>query len=147
MGLPALRSRFAECVDLRTSHDRFGAARQITLVRGEASPAVDHDRRRTSESAATGARRQGHVLGRAPGNAIDIDKLVEWLEINGFTRNATVRDTGDYAVRGGIVDLFAPALAEPIRLDFFGDTLESIRSFDPERSAAPANLKHSTLCR
>ena len=68
----------------------------------------------------------------APGNAIDMDKLVEWLEINGFTRSATVRDTGEYAVRGGILDLFAPALAEPIRLDFFGDTLESIRTFDPE---------------
>ena len=67
-----------------------------------------------------------------PGNAIDLDNLVHWLEINGFVRNPTVRDTGEYAVRGGIIDLFAPSLTEPIRLDFFGDTLESIRTFDPE---------------
>ena len=43
-----------------------------------------------------------------------------------------VRDAGEYAVRGGILDLFAPGMAQPVRLDFFGDTLESIRAFDPE---------------
>ncbi len=77
----------------------------------------------------------------APGNAIDIDALVQWLEINGFVRNSTVHDTGDYAVRGGIVDLFAPALTEPVRLDFFGDTLESIRTFDPETQRTIGQMK------
>ena len=43
----------------------------------------------------------------------------------------TVRDVGEYAVRGGILDLFAPGADEPLRLDFFGDTLETIRTFDP----------------
>ena len=50
-------------------------------------------------------------------------------------RASTVREPGDYAVRGGILDLFAPGMAEPVRLDFFGDTLETIRSFDPETPA------------
>ena len=77
----------------------------------------------------------------APGNAIDMEALVQWLEINGYTRNSTVRDTGDYAVRGGIVDLFPPALPEPIRLDFFGDTLESIRTFDPETQRTVGQLR------
>ena len=77
----------------------------------------------------------------APGNAIDMEALVQWLEINGYTRNSTVRDTGDYAVRGGIVDLFPPALGEPIRLDFFGDTLESIRTFDPETQRTVGQLR------
>ena len=81
----------------------------------------------------------------APGNAIDMDALVQWLEINGFTRNSTVHDTGDYAVRGGIVDLFPPALAEPIRLDFFGDTLESIRTFDPETQRTVGQLRNLDL--
>jgi transcription-repair coupling factor (superfamily II helicase) len=43
-----------------------------------------------------------------------------------------VREPGDYAVRGGVIDLFAPGMGEPVRLDFFGDTLETIRTFDPE---------------
>jgi len=79
------------------------------------------------------------ALAAASGDALDMEDLTRWLEHNGFTRATTVRDVGDYAVRGGIVDLFAPSLERPIRLDFFGDTLETIRSFDPEsqRSVAP----------
>ena len=72
----------------------------------------------------------------APGNMVATDALVAWLEINGFLRTGTVRDTGEYAVRGGIIDLYPPGLPNPIRLDFFGDTLESIRSL---RSRDPAH--------
>ncbi len=77
----------------------------------------------------------------APGNALDIDEIVAWAEVNGFQRTSTVRDTGEYAVRGGIVDLFPPGLPAPVRLDFFGDTLESIRSFDPESQRTAAQMR------
>ncbi len=77
----------------------------------------------------------------APGKAVDIDGLVQWLESNGFTRASAVRDTGEYAVRGGILDLYAPAMLEPVRLDFFGDTLESIRTFDPETQRTIGQLR------
>ena len=81
----------------------------------------------------------------APGNSVDTDDLVRWLETNGYMRASTVRDTGDYAVRGGIVDLFPPGLPNPIRLDFFGDTLESIRAFDPETQRSTATLRSLDL--
>ncbi len=71
-------------------------------------------------------------LSAAPGNLLAMDGVVRWLELNGFNRASTVREPGDYAVRGGIVDLYAPGMADPVRLDFFGDTLETIRSFDAE---------------
>ncbi|MBN8995645.1 MAG: transcription-repair coupling factor [Rhizobiales bacterium] len=71
-------------------------------------------------------------LSAAPGNRIPMDQLIHWLEDNGFMRTTTVREAGEYAVRGGILDLFTAGAAEPVRLDFFGDTLESIRAFDPE---------------
>jgi transcription-repair coupling factor (superfamily II helicase) len=71
-------------------------------------------------------------LAVAPGNVIDMSVITRWLELNGFMRASTVREPGDYAVRGGILDLFAPGMGEPVRLDFFGDTLESIRTFDPD---------------
>ena len=71
------------------------------------------------------------VFSARPGNRIDMAELTARLEGHGFDRVATVRDIGEYAVRGGIVDLFAPGSAAPVRLDFFGDTLESIRTFDP----------------
>jgi transcription-repair coupling factor (superfamily II helicase) len=77
----------------------------------------------------------------APGNGIDRDALVQWLETNGFARASSVRDTGEYAVRGGILDLFAPGMPRPLRLDFFGDALESIRAFDPETQRTTGQLR------
>ena len=71
-------------------------------------------------------------LSVAPGNVLAMDGIVGWLELNGFIRQSTVREPGDYAVRGGIIDLYPPGMVEPVRLDFFGDTLETIRSFDSE---------------
>jgi transcription-repair coupling factor (superfamily II helicase) len=65
-----------------------------------------------------------------PGNQVDMDALIARLENSGFDRVATVREVGEFAVRGGILDLFAPGAEEALRLDFFGDTLESIRAFD-----------------
>jgi len=77
----------------------------------------------------------------APGNVVDLDSLARWLEGNGYLRSGTVRETGEYAQRGGIVDLFAPGMPAPIRLDFFGDTLESIRAFDPETQRTTGQLR------
>jgi transcription-repair coupling factor (superfamily II helicase) len=80
-------------------------------------------------------------LSAAPGNMLPMAGIVQWLDLNGFNRTPTVREAGDYAVRGGIVDLFAPGMGDPVRLDFFGDTLESIRSFDPETQRTNAELR------
>ncbi|MFC6490644.1 transcription-repair coupling factor, partial [Nitratireductor sp. GCM10026969] len=65
-----------------------------------------------------------------PGNQVDMEALIARLEMGGFERVPTVRDVGQFAVRGGILDLFAPGWDDALRLDFFGDTLESIRTFD-----------------
>jgi transcription-repair coupling factor (superfamily II helicase) len=80
-------------------------------------------------------------LSVAPGNVAPMANIIQWLELNGFNRAATVREAGDYAVRGGIVDLFAPGMDSPVRLDFFGDTMESIRSFDPETQRTTNELR------
>jgi transcription-repair coupling factor (superfamily II helicase) len=77
----------------------------------------------------------------APGNSLRMGDVAAWLEANGFSRAAIVRDVGDYAQRGGILDLYAPGAPAPVRLDFFGDTLESIRSFDPETQRTVAQLR------
>ncbi|MFN3656283.1 MAG: transcription-repair coupling factor [Pseudolabrys sp.] len=80
-----------------------------------------------------------HALSVAPGNVIGMASIVEWLELNGFVRASTVREPGEYAVRGGILDLFPPGLDMPVRLDFFGDALETIKTFDAQtqRSELP----------
>ena len=75
----------------------------------------------------------------APGQRIDMNRLVLRLSLAGYQRTGTVMEAGEFAVRGGIVDLYPPGRQTPVRLDFFGDTLESIKSFDTEtqRSQKP----------
>jgi transcription-repair coupling factor (superfamily II helicase) len=62
---------------------------------------------------------------------IDEAGLKQYLVRMGFTQSPTVMEPGDYAVRGGIIDIFPPGEAGPVRLDLFGDVLDSARRFDP----------------
>jgi transcription-repair coupling factor (superfamily II helicase) len=69
-----------------------------------------------------------------------IEELVAHLTRHGFRRTDLVYEVGDFAVRGGIVDLFPPGEETPIRLDLFGDTVESIRWFDPQSQRSEDTL-------
>jgi transcription-repair coupling factor (superfamily II helicase) len=66
------------------------------------------------------------------GADVDRDALVAFLSGNGYVRAGTVREPGDFSLRGGIVDLWPPGEEQPLRLDFFGSTLDAIRRFDAE---------------
>ncbi len=65
------------------------------------------------------------------GDRIEPMDLIEWLEDNGYDSEAQVSAKGDIALRGGIVDVFPLTSPWPVRLEFFGDELESLRTFDP----------------
>ncbi len=88
--------------------------------------------------------RRGAVKLVAGGRA-DRNALLKRLESHGFVRTGTVMEPGEYAVRGGIIDLFAPGHARPARLDFFGDTIETIRNFDPATQRTEGNRKQLVL--
>ncbi|MTI01687.1 transcription-repair coupling factor [Roseibium sp. RKSG952] len=62
---------------------------------------------------------------------VDEDALRKFLVRMGFTQSPTVMEPGDYAVRGGIIDIFPPGETGPVRLDLFGDVLDGARRFDP----------------
>ena len=79
-------------------------------------------------------------LALKPDATLTIEALTAWLDRQGYTRAGSVVEAGDYAVRGGIVDLFAPGLPEPVRVDFFGDQIESLRTFDPESQKSTGRL-------
>jgi transcription-repair coupling factor (superfamily II helicase) len=68
----------------------------------------------------------------AAGQRLDMGELTRRLNLAGFTRSGTVMEPGEYAVRGGILDVFIPGRTTPVRLDFFGDTIEHIKAFDPD---------------
>jgi transcription-repair coupling factor (superfamily II helicase) len=65
------------------------------------------------------------------GQSINIDQLLESLVGFGYENASTVLAPGEFSRRGGIVDIFPPALTQPVRLEFFGDDIDSLRSFDP----------------
>lgn len=65
------------------------------------------------------------------GRRVDEEALRNFLVRMGFTQAPTVLEPGDYAVRGGIIDIFPPGHPGPVRLDLFGDTLDGARRFDP----------------
>ncbi|MCZ2204292.1 transcription-repair coupling factor [Bartonella sp. A05] len=79
------------------------------------------------------------ILHMRIGQCVNMNHLIHYLERNGFERVAIVRDVGEFAVRGGIVDIFSPGDVEPLRLDFFGNTLETIRVFDSATQRTTAN--------
>ena len=62
---------------------------------------------------------------------IDRDGLILKLESGGYTKTSLVEDPGEYSVRGGILDIFSPGDNYPVRIEFFGDLAESIRTFSP----------------
>ncbi|WP_245943943.1 transcription-repair coupling factor [Acuticoccus kandeliae] len=85
------------------------------------------------------------TLRHTSGSDVSMKDVIAWLEDNAFLRTPTVREAGEYAVRGGIVDLYAPGTESPVRLDFFGDTLETIRPFDPESQRTTGQWKSIEL--
>ncbi len=74
------------------------------------------------------------------GQVVESEALVAWAANNGYLRVPTVREAGEYAVRGGLVDLFPASESAPLRFDFFGSELETIRTFDPDTQRTTGNL-------
>ncbi|OYV25296.1 MAG: transcription-repair coupling factor, partial [Acidocella sp. 20-63-7] len=66
------------------------------------------------------------------GDSVALDDLAAFLDADGYNRTGTVMEPGEFSLRGGILDVFPAGEAAPVRLDLFGDTIESIRRFDPE---------------
>ena len=80
-----------------------------------------------------------------PGMTIGHESLAALLQRQGYGRADTVVDHGEFAVRGSIVDIFPSSLDEGLRLDFFGDELESLRLFDPATQRSTGRLDSHLL--
>src|SRR5690554_6365238 len=81
----------------------------------------------------------------ALGERIDEGALRDYLARMGFPHSPTVTEPRDFAIRGGIVDIFPPGEAEPVRLDFFGDVLDGLRRFDPASQRTTGTLERLDL--
>ncbi len=81
----------------------------------------------------------------APGTEIGMDSIAALLRRQGYSRTDTVVDAGEFAIRGSIVDIFPSGLEKGLRLDFFGDELESLRTFDPNTQMSTGRLDSHIL--
>jgi transcription-repair coupling factor (superfamily II helicase) len=79
------------------------------------------------------------------GEDVDREDLIKTLEINGYQHTSMVEERGDYSIRGGVVDIYSPLYPLPLRLEFWGDRLESIRQFEPASQRSEKSLHEVTL--
>ncbi|MGH6661547.1 MAG: transcription-repair coupling factor, partial [Rhodospirillales bacterium] len=87
----------------------------------------------------------GATMALKPGQRLDPVALVAFLDRHGYRRADTVREPGEYAQRGGIVDLYPAGTADPLRLDFFGDELEGLRAFGAASQRTTGRLDAATV--
>lgn len=76
---------------------------------------------------------------------VDLDKLLEFLFYSGYSLESSVLNVGEYSRRGGIVDIYSPDQLYPVRLEFFGDIIESIRYFNPSSQRSFKNIDETTI--
>jgi len=79
------------------------------------------------------------------GEELPLDEVVAHLESIGYERREPVEMVGEYSVRGGILDVFSPEAAKPVRIDLFGDLVESIRRFEVESQRSVLKIEECTL--
>ncbi|MBS2022916.1 MAG: transcription-repair coupling factor [Deltaproteobacteria bacterium] len=77
---------------------------------------------------------------------IDRDELARRLSAAGYLKAPLVEDPGTFAVRGGVFDVWSPLATTPVRLEFFGDFIETIRAFDPVTQRSVSDLTELSLC-
>lgn len=76
---------------------------------------------------------------------LDTAALERYFAANGYMRASTVSERGEFAVRGGVIDVYPPGFEEPVRLDMFGSELESIRTFDPATQRSTGQMRAVAL--
>ncbi len=74
-----------------------------------------------------------------------LDDLVEYLASIGYERREPVEMVGEFSLRGGILDIFPPEASQPVRVEFFGDTIESLRRFDPETQRSVLKVPETVI--
>jgi transcription-repair coupling factor (superfamily II helicase) len=126
---------------LRVSSERMAALARLQAAPGTRPQLVVTTANAITQRTLTPFRVRQLSARLHPGARMDRDRLAELLTANGYARVDTVADHGEYAVRGGIVDLFPAGDEQGYRLDFFGDEIETLRRFNPadQRSSGAAD--------
>jgi transcription-repair coupling factor (superfamily II helicase) len=152
-GLEVLRFNNWDCLP----YDRMGPTPGVSAARMAALSRLTH--RKTGEPPLLVVTSTGALMQRLPprelvrsagfsarpGEDVDVELLEFYFAANGYARASTVSERGEFAIRGGVIDVFAPGAEEPARLDLFGDTLETLRTFDPLTQRSTGKLDRLDL--
>jgi transcription-repair coupling factor (superfamily II helicase) len=79
------------------------------------------------------------------GEEINLDQIIRKLIAGGYSRTMIVEEQGDFCLRGGILDIFSPLYSEPLRLELFGDWVESLRFFSPDTQRTRQNVNEAVI--
>ena len=88
---------------------------------------------------------KGRIFSLQAGQEAGYARLMEFLSANGFERREFVEDEGEFSVRGSIVDVFGYGAADPVRIELFGDTVSSLRSFDIDSQLSSGSVDSAEL--
>jgi transcription-repair coupling factor (superfamily II helicase) len=123
--------------DAQTTQQRMNAL--LALTRRERYPLVICSARALTQPVIPPQELSQALYELQPGEEVDLPLLLEHLYNMGYEPVTEVEEPGQFSHRGGIVDLFPPTLQRPVRIEFFGDEIESLRTFDPatQRSLNP----------
>ena len=91
------------------------------------------------------ARREAATRVLRVGTELDLDDLLSWLLERGFERVPAIELPGEVSIHGGIVDLYAPDGGDPIRIELFGDEIDSLRTFDVETQQTRQRLNQVAM--
>ncbi len=130
---------------LRASSERMAALARLQVPLGTTPQLIVTTANAITQRTLTPFRIRQLSARLHPGARMDRDRLAELLTANGYSRVDTVADHGEFAVRGGIVDLFPAGEEEGYRLDFFGDEVETLRRFNPADQRSSGNAAELLL--
>jgi transcription-repair coupling factor (superfamily II helicase) len=153
---------FAQDIDLKKfpawdslPYDRVSPTTEVMGERLKCLWSLGHEKDKPQVIVTTAAAVAQRVVPRASlaaasfaahkGGRLDMKKLQDFLIANGYHRTETVREAGEYALRGGLIDIFPSGAEAPLRIDCFGDDIEEIRAFDPLTQISTAPQENLTL--
>ncbi|GER86676.1 transcription-repair-coupling factor [Dictyobacter vulcani] len=129
--------------DALTTQQRMQAL--MAMVERERTPVVVCSARALTQLIIPPEELAGAIFRLQTGQEVDLNMLIEHLYNLGYEPVAEVEDPGQFSHRGGIIDLFPPTLPRPVRVEFFGDEIESIRTFDQETQRSLNTIESCTL--
>jgi transcription-repair coupling factor (superfamily II helicase) len=132
-------------VDLMVATQRVALLDRLAGTKADTPPVVVTSARGLMHLVMPRDDLAAHTRTLRVGERLDVDGLMRWATSLGYAQTPLVQEPGTIARRGGIVDLLPPGAARPIRLDLFGDEIDSIRTFDPSTQRSDQRLQSVML--